>query len=64
MLSTQGSSAKTATTFKIDGITIIPKWQNGVSPSGIVNSINAYTYSVIKIADSTFTVCASLIKFS
>lgn len=65
VLSTQGSSAKYATTFKIDGATITPKWQGGTTPSsGFASSINIYTYVIIKTAAATFTVLASLTKFS
>jgi hypothetical protein len=65
ILSTQGSSSYYASTFKIDNTTVVPKWQNGSTPSsGYANSINAYTYSILKTADSTFTVLASLTKFS
>jgi hypothetical protein len=64
VLTTQGSSAKTATTFKIDGTTVVPKWQSGIPPSGYTNSINAYTYAILKTADSIYTVIASLIQFA
>jgi hypothetical protein len=65
ILTTQGATARYANTFKIDGTTITPKWQGGTTPSsGFVSSINIYTYSAIKTADATFTVFASLTKFS
>jgi hypothetical protein len=65
ILSTQGSSAKYASTFKVDGTTISPKWQGGTAPtSGFASSINIYTYTIVKTADATFTVFASQTKFS
>lgn len=65
ILSTQGSSAKYASTFKVDGTTISPKWQGGTAPtSGFASSINIYTYTIVKTADATFTVLASQTKFS
>ena len=65
ILTTQGSSAKYASTFKVDGSTISPKWQGGTTPSsGYASSVNIYTYTIIKTADATFTVIASQTKFS
>lgn len=65
VLSTQGSTARYASTFKIDGSTIVPKWQGGTAPSaGYTSSINIYTYVIVKTADATFTVFGSLTKFA
>jgi hypothetical protein len=68
ILSTQGSSAKYASTFKIDDVIISPKWQDGIAPTSVYlvypNSINVYTYAILKTADATFTVIASLTRFS
>jgi hypothetical protein len=68
ILSTQGSSPKYASDFKIDGASISPKWQDGIAPTSVYlvypNSINVYTYAILKTADATFTVIASLTRFS
>lgn len=65
VLSTQGSSAKYASSFTIDGSSVSPKWQGGTAPSaGYASSINIYTYSIVKTADATFTVFGSLTKFA
>jgi hypothetical protein len=65
ILSTQGGTAYYANTFKVDGTTISPKWQGGSAPtSGYTSAINVYTYSVVKTADATFTIFASLNKFA
>ena len=64
ILSTQ-STARLASTFKVDGTTISPKWQGGTAPtSGFASAVNTYTYAIVKTADATFTVLASLTKFS
>jgi len=64
ILSTQ-STARLASTFKVDGSTISPKWQGGTTPSaGFASAVNVYTYTIIKTADATFTVLASLTKFA
>lgn len=50
---------------KIDGTIITPKWFGGFSPtSGNQSSIDSYTYTVIKTANSTFTVLASQSNFA
>lgn len=64
-LVTNGSPAFYATAHTIDGSSIIPKWQGGGAPvNGSTNSIDAYSYSIIKIADATFTLLASKTQFS
>jgi len=64
ILSTQ-STARLASTFKVDGSTISPKWQGGTAPSsGFASAVNTYTYTIVKTADATFTVFASLTKFA
>jgi hypothetical protein len=51
--------------IKIDGTTMVPKWQSGTAPtSGSPNSVDIYTYTIIKTADATFTVFASATKFA
>lgn len=65
ILTTQGSSAYYTTSFSIDGVTVTPKWMNAIVPSsGYTNSINVYTYAIIKTADSTYTVVGSFNKAS
>lgn len=62
---TQGALAYRATAVSIDGTTITPKWQGGISPStGNAFSIDTYTLTIIKTASATFTVLASLTKFA
>lgn len=64
VLSTQ-STARLASTFKVDGSTISPKWQGGTAPSsGFASAVNIYVYTIIKTADASFTVFASLTKFA
>ncbi len=64
-LVTTGASAFYATAFQIDGVGITPKWEGGSAPSsGNTNSIEVYTYSIMKTASATFTVLASRTKFA
>jgi hypothetical protein len=63
-LATQGSTAYYNNVVQIDGVTVTPKWQNGVTPSsGNVSGIDAYTYTIIKTASATYTVFASQVQF-
>jgi hypothetical protein len=49
----------------IDGVAVTPKWQNGITPSvGSSNSVDLYTYAILKTAAATFTVFASQTKFA
>jgi len=64
-LNTNTGTAYYPTAFQVDGTSITPKWQGGTAPSsGNANSIDSYTFTIIKTATSTFTVIASQVKFS
>jgi hypothetical protein len=65
MFATQGSPAYYLTALTIDGNAITPKWQNGVAPSaGNVNSIDIYSFTIVKTGAATFTAFGSQTKFA
>jgi len=64
-LVTQGSTAYYNSAFQVDGSSVTPKWQGGDAPTeGTASGIDAYTYNIIKTADATFTVLASVADFA
>jgi hypothetical protein len=64
-LVTNGSTAYKPTVFQVDGSAVTPKWQNGVAPSaGNSNSVDSYTFTIIKTASATFTVLGAQTKFA
>ena len=64
-LNTNGSSAFRPTGFQVDGAAITPRWAGGSAPaSGNANSIDAYSYTIIKTANATFTVLAGTVQFA
>jgi hypothetical protein len=64
-LNTNGSTAYYNNAITIDGASVTPKWINGATPSsGYTNSIDTYTYTIIKTASATYTVLATLAKFA
>ena len=66
-LVTNGGTAYYNTSVQIDGTTsgVTTKWQGGTAPtSGNANSVDVYTYTVIKTGSATFTVLASQTKFA
>ena len=64
-LATNGSTAYYNDEVKIDGTALTPRWYGGFPPTfGNTNSIDSYTYVIIKTADSTFTVLASQSNYS
>jgi Major tropism determinant N-terminal domain len=66
-LNTNGSSAYYPNAFQVDGTTsgVTVKWQGGSAPtSGNVSSIDAYSFTIIKTANATFTILASQSKFA
>lgn len=64
-LVTQGATAYYNNAVTIDGTSVTPKWQGGTAPTaGNANSIDIYTYTIIKTASATYTVLASQTKFA
>jgi hypothetical protein len=64
-MATQGATAYYESVLTIDGATVTPKWQSGITPvSGNANSVDAYAYAIIKTAAATFTVLASQTRYA
>lgn len=64
-MATQGSTAYYSSGFQIDGVSVTPKWQGGIAPNaGDANSVDLYTYVIVKTASATYTVFASLTRFA
>ena len=64
-LNTNGATARYPNAFQIDEASITPKWSGGTAPSsGNASAIDAYSFSIIKTANATFTVLASTGKFA
>jgi len=50
---------------QIDGTNVTPKWQGGEAPTeGNPDSIDVYSFTVIKTGASTFTVLAAQTQFA
>lgn len=65
VLATQGATPYYPSAHQIDGSAVTPKWLGGTAPTGgDANSINVYTYTIVKTADATFTLLASKSKFA
>jgi len=64
-LVTNGSTAYKPTVFQVDGSAVTPKWNGGTAPAtGNANSIDVYTFTIIKTASATFTVLGAQTKFA
>ena len=64
-MATQGATAYYESVLTIDGSSVTPKWQSGITPNaGNANSIDAYTYAIVKTAAATFTVLASQTRYA
>lgn len=63
-LATQGTTAYYPNAFYVDGGTVTPKFQGGAAFSaGNASGIDAYSFTAIKTAGTTFTVLASQTQF-
>ena len=59
-LVTNGGTPYYQSAFTIDGSSVTPEYQGGSAPSeGNANSVDVYTYTVVKTGDAAFTVFAS-----
>ena len=64
-LATNGATPRYNTSVTIDSFLVIPKWQNGVTPTtGNTSSTDIYSYVLVKTAAATFTCFASVTKFA
>jgi hypothetical protein len=64
-LVTNGSTPYYPTAFQIDGVAVTPKWSGGTAPTtGNANSIDTYTFTIIKTASATYTVIAAQTRFA
>jgi hypothetical protein len=64
-LVTNGGTAYYNSALQVDGSSVTPKWQGGTAPTtGNANSIDAYTYVIIKTGSAAFTVLASQTRFA
>jgi hypothetical protein len=65
VLATQGATPYYQTAMTIDGAAVTVKWQGGIAPNaGNANSVDAYTFAIVKTASATFTVLGSQTKFA
>ena len=61
----QGGTAYYNNAFTIDGSSVTPEWQGGAAPdAGNINSLDTYTYTIIKTGDATFTALAAQTQFA
>lgn len=63
-LTTSGSPSYYPTAYQIDGSVVTPYWQGDAVPeNGNDDSIDAYSFTVLKTANATFTLLASQTQF-
>ena len=62
---TNGATPYYQTGFQIDGSSITPKWQNGTAPAaGNANSIDIYSYTIVKTGNAAFAAFGSQTRFA
>jgi len=64
-LVTQGGTAYYNSAVTVDGSSVTPKWSGGTAPSaGNANSVDVYTYTLIKTGSGSFTVFPSQTRYA
>ena len=63
---TNSTTAYYNTTVQVDGTTtgVTTKWLGGAPTSGNASAIDAYSYTIVKTANATFTVFASQVRYA
>jgi len=61
---TNGATAYRIANLQIDGTAVTPKWSGGSAPTASANSIDAYSYTIVKTAANTYTVLGSKTQFA
>jgi hypothetical protein len=62
---TNGATPYYISNVTIDSVAVTPKYQNGSAPiTGNPNSVDVYTFNIIKTASATFSVFASQTQFA
>jgi len=65
LLITQGGTAYYLNTYQVDGSSVTPKWSGGSAPSsGNANSVDVYTFTILKTASATFSVFAGQLQYA
>ena len=61
----QGGTPYYNSALQIDSSSVTPEWQGGSAPSaGNANSLDVYSYTIIKTGSATFTALASQTQFA
>jgi hypothetical protein len=64
-LVTNGATPRYPTGFQVDGANVTVRWQGGTAPSsGNANSIDAYSYTIIKTGSAAYTVLGAQTRFA
>lgn len=64
-MNTCGSSAFFTSGLQVDGSSVTVRWQGGTTPSsGNTNSIDIYSFNIVKTANATYTVLGSQTRFA
>lgn len=65
VLATQGSTAYYLNAYQVDSSSVTPKWSGGSAPTaGNASGIDAYSFTLVKTANATFTVLASVTQYA
>lgn len=65
LLVTTGGTAYYPNSHTVDSSAVTPKWQGGTAPTGgNASGVDAYTYTIVKTGNATYTVFASQTQFT
>jgi hypothetical protein len=64
-LANQGVTPFYPTAYSVDGVSVTPRWLGGAAPTaGNASGTDAYSFTIIKTAASTYTIIASQARYA
>lgn len=64
VLVTNNATAYRIANVQVDGTSVTPKWSGGTAPTASANSVDTYSFTIIKTGSAAFTVLGSKTQFA
>lgn len=64
VLITNNATAYRIANVQVDGASITPKWSGGSAPTASANSVDTYSFTIVKTGSAAFTVLGSKTQFA
>jgi len=59
-----GATPYSASAYQVDGVSVTPRWLNGLVPTASANSTDIYSFTILKIASASYNVFGSQVRYA